>query len=134
MNSFHTRCGNYSRVETIQGRKLYEGIPYSKTFWGIWSKCDFLNYLTPIWIPMTLWADKEKKIVSCQGSKQFVAFLLPKTHNRIAKLEFFHNKGQIPWDRIQTWEMLLGVWSNFCPKSLENCIFFKIIINIYQFF
>ena len=64
-------------------------------------------------IPMTLWADKEKKIVSCQGSKQFVAFLLPKTHNRIAKLEFFHDKGQVPSDRILTWEMLLGVWFLF---------------------
>ena len=30
LNSFLTRCGNYSRVETIQGRKLYEEI------WYVW--------------------------------------------------------------------------------------------------
>ena len=38
LNSFLTRCGNYSRVETIQGRKLFAKIRYIE----IVNVCHFL--------------------------------------------------------------------------------------------
>jgi hypothetical protein len=49
---------------------------------------------------------------------------------------FCTSKGQVPWVRILTWKMLLGVWSNFSPTN-DNCqrflhyIYFKIKTIIY---
>ena len=36
---------------------------------------------------------------------------------------FCTSKGQVPWVKILTLKILLGVWSNFCPTN-DNCLGF----------